>query len=105
MSTSPTSRGGTAEPAPAAAAAHRDRLPRDAAALDAPPDRPARSWYIGAKGWAVSVGWLAVTAAILTADCSRSLDFTVAFPVLLAGTFGMTYWVRRTAARSSGDAA
>jgi hypothetical protein len=76
-----------------------------AAALDAPPDRPARSWYIGAKGWAVSVGWLAVTAAVLTAYYSRGLDFAVAFPVLLAGTFGMTYWVRRTVARSSGDAA
>ncbi|MGW7359208.1 hypothetical protein ACWGI0_21910 [Streptomyces sp. NPDC054802] len=53
----------------------------------------------------MSAGRLAVTAAILTAYYSRSLDFAVAFPVLLAGTFGMTYWVRRTVARSSGDAA
>ncbi|MEU0373225.1 hypothetical protein ABZ070_23745 [Streptomyces sp. NPDC006283] len=74
-----------------------------AAALDALPARPARSWYIGVKGWIASVGWLAVVAVILTAYYSRNLDFAVAFPVLLAGTFGMTYWVRRTVTKSCGD--
>ncbi|UYQ64590.1 hypothetical protein [Streptomyces peucetius] len=75
------------------------------ATLDALPARPARSWYIGVKGWIASVGWLTVTAVILTAYYSHNLDFAVAFPVLLAGTFGMTYWVRRTVAKSCGDTA
>ncbi|MER6612872.1 hypothetical protein [Streptomyces xantholiticus] len=75
-----------------------------AATLDTLPARPARSWYIGAKGWALSAGWLVAVVLILVAYYSRRVDFAVAFPVLLAGTFAMTYWARRTVARSS-DAA
>jgi hypothetical protein len=74
-----------------------------AAALDALPGRPGRSWYIGAKGKAVTTGWLFAVAVILGAYYSRHLAFPIAVGLLLAGTAGMACLAWRTVADGEED--